>query len=77
MMLDEPDIKPDALSSIAAPTLVIAAEKDMIKMEETKLIASSIPDSSLRMVKGATHDSYIVHSDALSDLVNEFFSHGN
>lgn len=52
LMVNEPNITPDELVGIQAKTLVIAGKKDMIKEEHTRLIATSIPDATLQLIKG-------------------------
>lgn len=74
MMLVEPDISEQALSSIRSKTLVVAAEKDMIKEKETKKIASSIPDATLKIIPHADHGSYIIHNDLLAEDIIAFLS---
>ena len=46
------NVRPDELKAMRARTLVIAGTKDMIKEDHTRLIASAIPDSELRFIKG-------------------------
>lgn len=53
LMVHEPNIEPDSLHSIRIPTLVIAGTRDMIKQSHTELIAASIPDAKLVIVKGS------------------------
>ena len=52
LMVNDPNVKPDELSRIQAPTLVIAGAKDMIKESHTRLIAAHIPGSELVIVPG-------------------------
>lgn len=52
LMVNEPNITPNELSRITVKTLVIAGTNDMIKDEHTRLIASSIPNSKLVIIKG-------------------------
>ena len=52
LMVNDPNVEPEELAKIKAKTLVIAGKKDMIKEDHTKLIASSIPDSELVILKG-------------------------
>jgi pimeloyl-ACP methyl ester carboxylesterase len=50
---------PDALvASIKAPTLVIAADRDVIRAEHTMLLASLIPNARMLIVPG-THGDYL------------------
>ena len=52
LMVNEPHIDPRQLSVIDVPTLVIAGDNDMIKDSHTRLIADSIKNSRLRIIKG-------------------------
>ena len=52
LMVNDPNVRPEELSAIRAETLVIAGNKDMIKDEHTRLIARSIKDSRLVILKG-------------------------
>ncbi|MBP0986192.1 MAG: alpha/beta hydrolase [Oscillospiraceae bacterium] len=71
MMLNEPHITAEELSSIKVPTTVIAGEKDLVRQKETEAIAAAIPGSKLRILKGEGHGSYIVHKTAIADLILE------
>ena len=52
LMVNDPNVKPEELSRIQAPTLVIAGDKDMIKESHTRLIAAHIPGSELVIIPG-------------------------
>lgn len=52
LMVNEPNIEPAELSKITAPTLVICGTNDMVKNEHTKLIADSIKNAKLTLIKG-------------------------
>ena len=54
LMVSAPNIKPEELSRIQLPTLVIAGDKDVIKENHTRLIAASIPGAELSILPG-TH----------------------
>jgi pimeloyl-ACP methyl ester carboxylesterase len=53
----------DAVASITAPTLVMAADQDVIRLEHTMLLASLIPDARLLIVPG-NHGDYLGESAA-------------
>ncbi|MCI9611778.1 MAG: alpha/beta hydrolase [Eubacterium sp.] len=72
MMLEEPDIDPDALSKIQIPVLVLAGEHDIIKLSHTKLIAKKLAHAQLSIVPGEDHGSYIIHSDKLYPYIRDF-----
>ena len=68
-MEKEPNIPPEQLAAIRVPTLVIAGSRDLIREDETKLIAKSIPNAKLMILKGESHGSYIVHSTKIADIL--------
>jgi len=53
LMVKEPNIDPKSLNELTLPTLVIAGNKDMIKESHTKLVASSLPNSTLLILPGS------------------------
>ena len=53
LMVNDPDVKPEKLSRIQSPTLVLAGDKDMIKEKHTRLIANSIPGAELSILPGS------------------------
>ena len=52
LMVNDPNVAPKELVALAAPTLVIAGENDMIREDHTRLIARSIPNARLALVPG-------------------------
>ena len=52
LMVNEPNIEPNELSKITAPTLVICGRNDMIKGSHTKEIAENIPNAKLSIIQG-------------------------
>ncbi len=52
LMVNEPNIRPEELCAIQAPTLVIAGTRDMIKTAHTELIADYIPNAKLSVIPG-------------------------
>lgn len=55
LLLDYPRMKAADLAGIAAPTLVLAGEKDVIQDTHSRLIASSLPHGQLHIFPGLTH----------------------
>jgi pimeloyl-ACP methyl ester carboxylesterase len=55
MMFEEPNIAPTALEAIAAPTLVLASDHDLITDEHTLDIFHHVPNSQLCIFPNATH----------------------
>ena len=72
LMMTEPDITADQLAAITVPTLVLAGSEDVIDEEDTRFIAESIPDASLKILEGEDHDSYIAGSTKIADLILEY-----
>lgn len=71
MMLTEPNITTAELKKIKCPVLVLAGEFDMIAEKETRLIADSIPNATLKIIKGKGHGDYVVNSDYLKDIMKK------
>ena len=71
MMLTEPNITEEMLSSIIIPTTILAGSHDMVKQNHTKYIADSIPNSKLHILKGEGHGSYVLHSTKIVKLILE------
>lgn len=72
MMIDEPNISIEDLNKISIPVNVLAGEKDVIKLDHTKLIANSIKNSTLEIIPGETHGSYISHSDKIYYILKKY-----
>ena len=72
MMLNEPNIPIEDLQKITIPVHVLAGEKDVIKLEHTKLIANNIKNSTLEIIKNENHGSYIVHSEKLYEIIKKY-----
>lgn len=51
----EPDIPPASLAGVTAPSLVIAAEHDVIRADATDAIVAALPGATLEVIPGTTH----------------------
>ncbi len=76
MMLTEPNIPVEELHKITIPTHVLAGEKDLIKEKHTRLIAENIPGSTLEIIPGERHGSYIVHSEKIYEILKKYILEG-
>lgn len=74
LMLTQPDIKDEQLAGITVPTLVLAGSKDMIREDHTRHIAEQIPGSTLKILEGESHMSYVVHSKKMYSLIESFIA---
>ena len=73
LMAKQPNIQPERLSGIKCPVLVIAGTQDVIKEKHTKLIAASLPDSSLCFLKGG-HSIAKTNSVEFNSTVEKFLN---
>ena len=55
MMLKEPNISEAQLGQIKAPTLVVAADHDLIRLEHIVTIYKSLPNAELAIFPNSTH----------------------
>lgn len=71
LMVNEPNILPEQLHTLAMPTLVVAGNKDMIKQSHTKLIHEHLPNAELVVLPG---DHFIAnrHAEAFNQAVEQF-----
>lgn len=75
LMANEPQIDLADLTAIQIPTLVVAAEDDVMATERYVEIAEMIPEGQLHVVMNEDHASYVVGSDKFSEKAKEFLSH--
>jgi len=73
MLLDEPHIDPKSLEAITAPTLVLAADHDLIVDEHTLEIYHHLPNSQLCIFPNATHMVPFADSAHFNAVVDRFF----
>ena len=76
LMFSEPDIDPADLQKIDIPVLVTAGSEDLILPSETQKIADHIPNSTLAILEGEEHGSYIEDSEMMGALLVEFLKTG-
>lgn len=55
MMLKEPNISPALLGQVKAPTLVLAADNDLVRLEHMVTIYRSLPNAELAILPNSTH----------------------
>lgn len=72
LMVNEPDILPEDLSTIKNRTLVIAGSNDMIKESHSRLIAGSLPEGELIILDGdhfIANKNYTQFNKTVSDFL--------
>ena len=69
LMITEPNITKEMLQTIVIPTLVLAGSKDCVKETDTRFIAESIPNATLKILDGEKHETYIVNSTKIAELI--------
>ncbi len=74
MLLDEPHIDPKSLESIAAPTLILAGDHDVIADHHTVEIFEHIPNSQLCIFPNATHMIPYDNPTLFNSTVDRFFN---
>jgi pimeloyl-ACP methyl ester carboxylesterase len=70
---DEPHIRPDELLAIKAPTLVLAADHDLITDAHTLEIYHHIPNSQLAIFPNATHAIPLDDPKLFNETIDRFF----
>lgn len=72
--LKETKVPVDQLKKIKMPVLSIVGEKDWVKVEHVRWYSELIPNCRLIVMPRQTHESYVVHSLKLLDVIKGFFS---
>ncbi|GAB3596374.1 alpha/beta fold hydrolase [Microbacterium tumbae] len=72
MWTAEPNIPASELARITAPTLIVGADRDQIRVDHSLLIAASIPGAELAIVPGATHFLINERPELLRVLIRDF-----
>jgi pimeloyl-ACP methyl ester carboxylesterase len=70
----EPSIATSELARIAVPTLVMVGDRDVIRLDHSRLIAASIPGGQLCVVPGATHGLIEQRSGFVTFAVRDFLA---
>lgn len=68
LMIKEPQIEYRDLENIKITVLVMAGEMDMIKEEDTKMIADSLPYSVLKIIR---HGNHFLLRDSFDQTIHE------
>ena len=66
-----PKLEPADLGQIAAPTLVIVGEKDMVSINHAKLMAAELKMGTLKIVPGG-HFTPITRAGRINELISDF-----
>ncbi|KQP54006.1 alpha/beta fold hydrolase [Agreia sp. Leaf283] len=67
-----PNIDPARLAGIAAPTLIVAGDRDSIRPDHSLLMAASIPSARLCIVPGASHGLLAEQPELISRVIGDF-----
>jgi pimeloyl-ACP methyl ester carboxylesterase len=76
IMFTQPYIEPKALNAIAAPTLLVIGDHDLIREEHALLMYRNIPNSELCILPDATHMVPFDDPALFNSVVDRFF-HAN
>ncbi len=68
----EPDIPFTDVAAITAPTLVLAGEHDMIRLDHSEAIAAAAPGARLEVVPGTSHMLIVEKPAEIAGLIRDF-----
>jgi pimeloyl-ACP methyl ester carboxylesterase len=72
MWSEEPDIALSELAAVRAPTLVMQGDDDIVKVEHSAALATTLPDAQLAVVPGTSHMALLEKPDLVNRLILEF-----
>lgn len=70
----EPQLDHTDLQKIAAPTLVIAGENDIIALPHSSELAQELTHGKIEIILGAGHAAPVTHAQTLNQLIAAFLS---
>lgn len=74
MVVEQPDIKPQQLSTIHTPTLIMAGSKDITRAGHQQEIAAAIPAAELCILEGESHTSYFKNPKIFMENAGAFLA---
>ncbi|HTR50260.1 MAG TPA: alpha/beta hydrolase [Kofleriaceae bacterium] len=74
MLLSQPSYTNEQLKTITAPTLVMAGDDDVIRIEHTIELARTIPGAQLCIYPGGGHFWFNKKADAFNAIILEFLA---
>jgi len=74
LFLSEPNLTTEDLAAIKAPTLVLAADRDLMRIEHTVELHQAIKGSQLCVIPGANHGLVFDRADEVCAAVLRFLS---
>ena len=72
MVLKEPNIPPAVLSKVIAPTLVLAGDHDLVRLEHIITIYRSLPNAQLAIFPNSTHMVPFDDAEKFNTTVDRF-----
>jgi pimeloyl-ACP methyl ester carboxylesterase len=72
MAMTQPTLTVDDLAKIRTPTLVIAADRDLMTLDHSAAIFNSIPGAELCIIPGANHGLVFQRSDEVAAVALRF-----
>lgn len=72
LMLKEPNFFDFELEEISVPTYILAGSRDMVKSSDTKKLNKYIKGSTMKILLGETHSSYVIHSTKIANLIMDY-----
>ena len=64
----------DELSRVAAPTLVLAADDDVVTIEHAAAMQRALPDAQLAVVPGTSHALPMEKPEIVNRLILDFLA---
>lgn len=72
MFLSQPTLTVDDLAKISLPTLVMAADRDLMTIEHTAALFQAIPNAQLAVIPGATHELAFNRAEDVASVALRF-----
>jgi pimeloyl-ACP methyl ester carboxylesterase len=74
MWREEPDIALSELAGVRTATLVMQGDDDIVKVEHSAALATTLPDAQLAVVPGTSHMAPLEKPDLVNRIILDFLS---
>jgi pimeloyl-ACP methyl ester carboxylesterase len=71
LWLNEPNLTDSDLNKISCPVLIVAGDKDLIKIEHQVYLHRNIPNSNLLILPNTGHEAHTEREDIVNKLISE------
>lgn len=74
MWHQDPGVGPDRLADLAAPTLVMQGDDDLVTVQHSAAVVAAVPDAQLAVVPGTSHGLPLERPELVNRMIADFLA---